>query len=263
MNNKIKRFDEYRLESMVYELMDSFDFKINESDKKSDYDEIYNNVISDLKLNFNLITTFGAGIGALYPVVNGLIFNTGQSIELTTECVVLSTICAISIICLEEKKFKNTKQQDDIRRDAKTLLEELKMKGIGNGIIKKLSESLKSIKSIFYSITKHLGATVGGFMDMFAYTSMLIPVMNAIYYMIDKYEFNIDTLTQNFLSISMGICTVIAKRGISYLIDKIKNRLPIDKKKVIDSIETPIIQKFGDIIPVSVNIKSDSELIKD
>lgn len=263
--NRISRFEDYKWESMAYEFIDAFDSKINESDKdSSDFKDLYKGIISDLKLNFNLVATFGAGIGAFYPIVSELMSNMGQSLTLTKESVVLATICAISIVYLEEKKFKDPKKEDELRRDSKSLLEELKMRGIGNGIIKKLVEALKSVKSIFFSISKHLGAVSGGLIDMFGYTAMLIPIMNAIYYMVDKYDFTPETLAQNFIGLSVGIGTVIAKRGISYLLSKVKSKFPLNKKDIIDSIETPVIQKFGDIsYGDSESDNTGSELIKE
>jgi hypothetical protein len=59
----------------------------------------------------------------------------------------------------------------------------------------------------------------------------------------------------------MGVGTIIAKRGITEIINKIKDKFPISKKKVIDEIETPIIQKFGDIKNDSP--EQDGDLIKE
>jgi hypothetical protein len=47
--------------------------------------------------------------------------------------VVLLTICAITII-LYRRKF--TIEEDILRKDSKSMLEELKLMGIGNGIVK-------------------------------------------------------------------------------------------------------------------------------
>ena len=116
-------------------------------------------------------------------------------------------------------------------------------------------------KNIFFIIGKHLGAVVGGFIDMFAYTGMLIPIMNGILYIVGKYDLNIDTLIQNFIGLSMGVGTLIAKHGITEIVNKLKDKFSINKKKVIDEIETPIIQKFGDI--KDANPEQDGELIKE
>ena len=140
------------------------------------------------------------------------------------------------------------------------------MRGVGNGIIKKLIKSLKSVKPIFYLITKHIGAVVGGFIDMFAYTSMFIPIMNGILYLIGKYDFNLETLPQNFIGLGVGVGTIIAKHGIIDLIKKIKSKLGIgDKvaKEVIDEVETPIIQKFGDMTFGDATSSEEGDLIKE
>lgn len=259
---EIIKFREYSLQdSMVVDFLNSFDKMITESDETS-YKKIEKKVISDLKLNAELVLTFGAGIGAFYPIVARLMNNMSiDSIELTPDRIVLLTIAAITIIYLEEKKCKSSKEEEILTKDSKSMLEELKMMGIGNGIVKKLIKGLKSITNIFSLIGKHLGAVVGGFIDMFAYTSMLIPIMNGILYVIGKYDMNLDTLCDNFMGLAMGIGTVIAKHGIVEILNKIKTKFPINKKKIIDEIETPIIQKFGDIKNDSPD--QDGDLIKE
>ena len=184
-----------------------------------------------------------------------------DSIELTPDKVVLLTIAAVTIIFIEEKKFKSAEEEEILVKDSKSMLEELKMMGIGNGIVKKLMKGLKSITNIFSLIGKHLGAVVDGFIDMFAYTAMLIPIMNGILYIVGKYDMNLDTICDNFMGLAMGIGTVIAKHGIVEILNKIKDKFPISKKKVIDEIETPIIQKFGDIKDSSPEQQGD--LIKE
>ena len=259
---KVIKFKEYSLQdSMVVDFLNSFDKMITESDETS-YKKIEKKVISDLKLNTELVLTFGAGIGSFYPIVAKLMSNMGiDSIELTPDRIVLLTIAAFTIIYLEEKKCKSGKEEEILTKDSKSMLEELKMMGIGNGIVKKLIKGLKSITNIFSLIGKHLGAVVGGFIDMFAYTSMLIPIMNGILYVIGKYEMNLDTLCDNFMGLAMGVGTIIAKHGIVEILNKIKTKFPINKKKVIDEIETPIIQKFGDIKYDSPD--QDGDLIKE
>jgi hypothetical protein len=265
--NKIKRYNDLHNEELALEFIKALESSLNESDKpEENYVNIQNKIISDLKLNFRLIGTFGAGIGSFYPIVDSIMKNTPIEVEKTPEIIVMMTITAISIIFLEERKFRNEKEEESITNDSKSLLEELKMRGVGNGIVKKLIKSLKSIKSIFYLITKHLGAVVGGFIDMFAYTSMLIPIMNGVLYLIGKYELNLETLTQNFIGLGVGFGTIIAKHGIVDLIKKIKSKLGIgDKvaKDVIDEVETPIIQKFGDMTFGDATTPENGDLIKE
>lgn len=265
--NRIKRFDDLHNESLALELIESIDTSINESDKsKEDYTSIQDKIISDLGLNLRLITTFGTGISSFYPIVDSIISNTSIGIDKTPEIIVMMTITAISIIYLEEKKFRDAKEEETVTNDSKSLLEELKMRGVGNGIVKKLIKSLKSIKPIFYSISKHIGAVVGGFIDMFAYTSMLMPILNGILWLIGKYDLNLETLPQNFLGLTVGLGTVVAKHGIVEIIKRIKNKLGIgDKvaKEVINDIETPVIHKFSDMTYGDGESNEDGELIKE
>ena len=109
----IKRFSDYNLQNeMVSEFLNSFDKMIVESDGGSSYKRVAKKVISDLKLNISLVATFGAGIGALYPVVDGLMKNMNMdSFDLNTESVVLLTLASVAITYLEEKKCKSVKDQ--------------------------------------------------------------------------------------------------------------------------------------------------------
>ena len=148
-----------------------------------------------------------------------------------------------------------------ITKDSKSMLEELKMRGFGNGIVKKLMKSLESVKNIFYIIGKHLGAVVGSIVDMFAYTSLLIPIMNGVMFIINKYDLNLETLPQNFLGLAVGVGTIITKHGIVEIINRIKNRFPINPKEVLDDIETPAIQRFASF--GDSEEKQDGDLIKE
>jgi hypothetical protein len=98
MTNKIHKFSDYsRYDSMAEDFINSFDSMIVESEKSEDYKRVEKKVIKDLKLNSKLIFTFGAGIGALYPIVSELLTNMSLNIEITQDKIVLLTIAAISI----------------------------------------------------------------------------------------------------------------------------------------------------------------------
>jgi hypothetical protein len=261
---KIQKFKEYSLhDKMALDFINSFDKMVNESDDSKSYDKVAKKVISDLKLNLKLVLTFGAGIGSLYPIVDGLMSNMNlDSFELTTESIVLLTLAAVSITIIEERKFNSIEEEDQLIKDSKSMLEELKMRGFGNGIVKKLMKGLESIKNIFSIIGRHLGAVIGGVIDMFAYTSILIPIMNGIMFVINKYELNLDTLPQNFLGLAMGIGTVIAKHGILEILNRIKSKFHINSKDVLDDIETPVIQRFATFTDDEKD-EQDGDLIKE
>lgn len=239
---KVLKVDELDFnQKLTKDFINSIQYIVESDSHERDYKIVQKKIVSDLKLNSRLIGTFGTGIGAFYPVVNSLMANMGANIELTDETIVLATICAITIIFLEEKKFEKGSEEEQMLKDSKSMLEELKMNGVGNGIIKKIVKALKSTYNIFSIITKHIGAVVNGFTDMFAYTSMLIPVMNAINSIIDKYEFTPDTLVQNFIGLSIGVTTIAAKHSIVNIFDKLKDKFKdkfnFSKKEIIKDIE--------------------------
>ena len=235
---KIQRYTDYTLQNeMAEEFLNSFDKMVKESDGDTSYQKVAKKVISDLKLNVSLVATFGAGIGALYPVVQGLMENMNlDSFILTPESIVLLTLSSVTIAYLQEKKFKSAEEEDQLTKDSKSMLEELKMKGFGNGIVKKLIKSLESVKNIFLVIGKHIGAVIGSILDMFAYTSLLIPLLYGVMSIIHKYDLNLETLPQNFLGLAVGVGTIIAKHGIVEIINRIKNKFPINPKEVLDDI---------------------------
>jgi hypothetical protein len=254
---RIQRFNEYSLYmTMTEDLINS----INDSKQQVNKDDnILSKVVSDLKLNFSLIGTFGAAIASLYPVVDSLMRNMKiSSIEITSERIVLLTLAACSILYLEEKK--SIKNEDIMRKDCKSMLEELKMAGIGNGIVKKLIDGLKSIKNIFNIITKHLGAVVTQFIDMFAYTALLIPIMNGVLTVIGKYNLNLDSLITNFIGLAMGIGTLLTKHGMIDILNKLKG-FNIDKKKIVDEIDSPSISSGDSMVDIDTDISG--ELIKE
>ena len=213
------------------------------------FKRIEKKVLSDLKLDTKLVFTFGAGIGAFYPVVQKMMENLSISgVEMTQETSVLLTIACITIVYLEEKKFKTPEEEDKLTKDSKSMLEELRMRGIGDGIVKKVIKSIESIKNVFSVIAKHVGAMVGSVIDMFGYTAILIPIMNAIFWIIGKYEMSVDAVIQNFFSIGMGVASRIAKHGLVELINKLKGIISNKtKEEIIDELETPVIQRFSDI----------------
>lgn len=264
---KIQRLEEYALyDKMAQDFLDSFDVQIKESTggtKRPSYKRIQTKTIKDLKLNTRLISTFGTGMTAFYPIVDSLIRNMNvDSIEVDANKVVLLTICAFTIIYLEEKKFKDGEEEDILTKDSKSMLEELRMMGIGNGIVKDLIKAFQSIKNIFHLIAKHITNVLGSFIDMFAYTTILIPVLNGISYIVGKYDMNLQTFLANFLGLSMGIATIVTKHGIVELVKKLKRRLHItnkDQQEIIDELENTNIKKISNFV---INPK-DGEMINE
>jgi len=256
---------------------------INESDSKdSQIDSVLKRLSQDLKFNYGLVFTFGVGVRVMYPVVEGLISNGSLNIEPTLENIVLVCIAALTITYLEESRNKagdaqvpcncKSKSKDCetcggtgmiksivTKQDARTILEELKLRGIGNGIVKKMVECFKFLGSVCKMIFKNTPYIVNGLIDMLAYTSILIPAMNCISAIVGKYQLTIDTLIGNAAAISLGITTFLAKYGFDWLVKKFKNKFGFDTK----NLDTPTAVKPFDIINTEEDNLGGNKLIKE
>lgn len=284
---RIKGFDEYSVAyGMAETLLNKFENTINESDDKKDYKSIQDEEISklksgvsgDIKLNFSLVTTFGAGIGALYPIVDNLLTKSGLQVD--TRSVVLLTIAAVSMIVLEYSRNMSDRDENEeykaLEKETQAVLEELKMAGFPNAktgtksgtdntVLGMVVNAIKSIFEIFSSIygkiknskfskfIKMSGATVfGGLTDMLAYTGMLIPIMNGINAMIGLYNMDLQSFVANSALLLSSIGLILAKHGVSYLANRLKNFFDMsdqekkDLKQEIEEIETPLIKKVGE-----------------
>ena len=268
---KVLKFKEYtKFDTMAEELIEMLSNPPINEDKNQDsgWKQILNKVFSDLGLNFALITTFGTGIAAMFPIVVELIENNNLNLDSTKENMLLLTITAVAITYLEERKNKTTKVQIDmsdqeIKENAQSLLAELKLRGIGNGIVKKVVKSFQAIGNLIKIVFKNVNNVINGFVDMFAYTSLLLPCMNVLASFIDKYSLNLDTLQGNFLSIGVGVLTIIAKNGIDYMIKKLGDKFNLKKDKIMQDLDESPIKKYPH--PSFVDVEgenSESELIK-
>lgn len=286
----IGKFDEYNLgREMAAEFLNNLNSTVNESTDGDRFKQIQDEEIEkfksgvkgDIKLNFNLIGTFGAGIGALYPIVDSLIASKMPNID--TRTVVLLTIAAVYLIVLEEKK--HSKGDDDGNRkqmiaEMKAVLSELQLAGFPNAntgsksgsdnpVLSKVVHCLRAINKIYGVFVRGLkkirkidtldffiraGASLRtGFIDMIGYTAMLVPVMNGINAIIGIYNMDFDSFLSNIGMFASGITALIAKHGLGFLMDKLKDVLNLSKndrdriKSELQDIEVPLIKKVGDI----------------
>tara|TARA_X000000368_G_scaffold319349_1_gene256544 strand:+ start:263 stop:1030 length:768 start_codon:yes stop_codon:yes gene_type:complete len=240
----IKNFNQYKNDLMILnDFLDNSESPINEIDSSS-IKKIVDDILNDLGINLKFVSTFGFAISGFYPIIEGLMRNMKlTSVELTPNNIVMITLTALSVIFLEERESRlSDKEKLKLEKETKSLLTELKLNGIGNGIIKSLKKSLMSIKNLFNIILKHSGKAIESVVDMFAYTSLLIPVLNSVNYIIDKYDLTMDTLVYNLSGIAMGVLTLIVKHGVKYILKRlgIKNS---DKEEIISDIE----DNFDDI----------------
>lgn len=285
--NKILRYREYdRSIDQAFELIETIcNPSINESNVDDSLIKSVGRKLSrDLKFNFGLITSFGTGINVMYPIVDRLIKNGNFKIEMTPETTILVCITALSITYLEEIKNKTGEEKivcsdcggveggcksckgkgytNSIvtKKDAQTMLEELKMRGIGNGIVKKFVSAFQSLGNFLQILFRGTPYVVTGLIDMFSYTALLIPTMNAIYALIGKYDLNLETIVSNLLSIGVGVGTIIAKQGVTWLITKLRKSLHL--RGLGKDIDVPTVVRPYDIIDDTDEL-DDAKLIKE
>ncbi len=235
---------------------------LESAEKNSQIDNILKKLSQDLKFNYGLVFTFGVGVRVMYPIVEELIKNGNLKVEATTENIVLVCIAALTITYLEESKnsagdtevpcdCEEKKSDCEIcggtgmikskvsKRDARTILEELKLRGIGNGIVKKMVECFKFLGSILKTLFRNTPYVINGLIDMLAYTAILVPAMNGISAIVGKYDLTIDSLMGNAAAISLGITTFLAKYGFDSLVKKFKDKFGFDTK----SLDVPTVVK--------------------
>ena len=203
---KVLKYNEfYRSDEMSEYFLDVFfNPRINESISDSKIKSVAKKLSDDLRFNYGLVLMFGTGIKAMFPVVENLIKNGTISMEMSVENITLLCIASISIAYLDETNNK-TGDVKVTKKDAQTMLTELKLRGIGNGIVKKIVEGFKSIGKFFKEFFKKTPIVVNGLISMFGYTAILVPSMNAISSFIGKYDITIDTLSGNLLSVGVGV----------------------------------------------------------
>jgi len=294
---RILKFGDYnKSEDQATEIIENMcNPQVNESSvDDSVIKKIVKGLSNDLKFNYKLVFTFGTGIRFMYPIVENLIKNGSIKIEMSTENIVLLCITALSITYLEETQnrvgdskvvcvdcngmgFEDDVDENDdeecqsckgtgyieshvTKKDAQTMLEELKMRGIGNGIVKKFVAGFKAIGSFFKVLLKGTPYVVTGLVDMIGYTALMIPAMNAISSFVGKYDITIDTLSANLLSVGVGVGSLVAKQGINWLVDKLKKSLHIKDMGV--SLTTPTAVRAYNIIDSETDL-DNTKLIKE
>jgi hypothetical protein len=182
----------YKLdEFIIYDKM-AVDF-IGEMNKNhSDYENIIRNLnlnkpIDDL--DDNIIIYFSNIISNLIKNIN---------IEDRDNIISLLTICTMSIIYMNEILPNDVK----LRKDIKSMLEELKLGGVGNGIVKKIIKCFDSIKIIANTLSNK---KINTYSELFNNSELCQKLSNAVNSMIEKYKLDLDSLPDKFNGLKSGI----------------------------------------------------------
>jgi len=217
------------------------------NDNKSIINDILEKLKRELNFNFSLVFTFGTGIGFMYPIVESLISNSGLKIDLNPENITLISLTVISIIYLEQKR-------GDIKKgDVKNLLKEVQLRcGVSTtsgGVLDKLVKIFKTIgdffiTDVFKKIPQFAKYSLTNLIDMFAYTSILIPTLNFVKLLIGQCELTLDNFIGNLTSIGVSLTSLIIKHGFNWFLDKLGSKelsnkvdlkeLDIDKSEILN-----------------------------
>jgi len=160
------------------------------------YIDSQNEIINRIKIDTFILDIIGSDITFFYNIVERLIKNTNK-IELTNDNVVLSTLCSLSIIFIEENK--NNENNNLLVKNSKSILEELKMGGVGDGIVKSIINLFYNIKNLISLIYKKI--KIVNFFEIFKYIKNLKVFFSSIIYLIEDYNLDIETSIKNFVGL--------------------------------------------------------------
>jgi len=219
---KILKFGEYKdwgqiAQDFLYDLENQNVLESDQSD--NNLNDTIKSIFGRLGFNLELVLTFGTGVKLMYPIVNNLITNLKLEIQPSHEDIVLLCITVISLMYLQNKKNPPI-SSDEIKNK---LNPEIQMKfGNPRSIVNKLLECFKQIYLFINKFKNLFGIAMSNILDMFSYTAMLIPVMNAISSFCLKYELTPDNLLGNLLSLGIGISTISAQQFYNFIKNKVK-----------------------------------------
>jgi len=135
------------------------------------------------------------------------------------------------------------------------------MRGVGQGIVKKFVSAFSTIGKFFKMLFRGTPYVINGLLDMFGYTSLMVPCMNAIAVFIGKYDVTLENIAMNLFSLGIGVSAILAKQGVTWLVNKISKSLGI--KSLSKDLEKPVEMRPFDIIDGETDNLDKSKLIKE
>lgn len=235
--NKILKFKEYSdWEQISLDFLNQISNPIiSESEEDDSYlQKIVKDILNKFGFNIELSLTFGTGLKVILPVVSSLIENMALEFQPTTEDTVLLCITIMSIMYLQ-----NGRDELISANDIKNKLNpEIQMK-FGNPriVVNRFIECFNQIFIFLKEFPKLFGFALSNILDLFIYSTILLPIMNAIGSFCSKYELTPETLLGNLVSLSVGIVSLGAKKLLTDVVNKVKNRnsdQPVETPNVDD-----------------------------
>ena len=113
-----------------------------------------NTYLDKLKIHKILITNNEDKLGILKKITEELVKNSNLNIEVNEQIITLLCVAGFSAAQLNNSKFliDNKFKKEDFEKEIKSILEELKLNGVGNNIVKNLSTCFKSILKLANSL---------------------------------------------------------------------------------------------------------------
>jgi hypothetical protein len=113
-----------------------------------------NTYLDKLKIHKILIINNEDKLGILEKLTEELVKNSNLNIESNEQIITLLCVAGFSAAQLNNSKFliDNKFKKEDFEKEIKSILEELKLNGVGNNIVKNLSNCFKSILKLANSL---------------------------------------------------------------------------------------------------------------
>ena len=241
----ILKFEDYTINSSILSLIKEFEnIDINESSNNNHL----NDIVNTLNLNKNIIDIYNSiNFDVLFNIVKELISNDSLNVELNDKNITQSTLSLILISLKNDiektNNLKYYKSVDDLKNDIRDILEELKLEGIGNGIIKKISAILDQIYDFFKLISKDIQINnIKTLFDIISNDKLSNTILFPIYNYIKKNNVSMSSLEKT-ISYMNSNTSVFSTEPIINAISKSFN---IDIE--IDIHDSDISNKNNDII---------------
>lgn len=173
--------------------------------------------LDKLEIHKILIDKFKNIIPELDKMSLDLIKNSKLNIQTNDKVVMLFSIAALSVCILDEAKFliEHDIVKTEYELEVKSILEELKLSGVGNGLVKNLSSIYTSIISLSIKIFKSTDI----------YDSLSKPnLLKSIDIYINKFKLSINDFPTNFSRLSEIIADIYINTG---KLDDFKTKLSI------------------------------------
>lgn len=172
-------------------------------------------LFSDLRLNAGVILSFGTGLEIMLPVMRRLVQNGELRVDASVENVALLTLTAITIAYLQEEREERARRA--LERDSKSLLEELKLRGIGNGIVRKAVGCVRALGALAKILLRHRGHVLASLLEMLGYSALCLPVIGSVKALIGAHGLTLDNFANNMASVAVGLGALSLKNGLEYL----------------------------------------------